>query len=57
MVADYTRRPVFRRGTSRVPASYWKGSRAASSIPEDAILTEDGIPIMTEGSEYLLTES
>ena len=54
---DYTRKPVFRPGTATVKPTYWLGSRAASSIPEDAILTEDGDPILTELGEYILTES
>lgn len=51
----FTRSPVFRRGNSSVPASYWKGSRA--NIPADAILTEDGDPILTEDGNFILIES
>lgn len=55
-MSEQTRRPVFRRGSSTAGASYWRGSTSVRSIPEDAILTEDGEVIMTEGSEPLLTE-
>lgn len=54
---DYTRKPAFRQGSAGIAASYWLGSRSSRSVPEDAILTEDGIPITTELGEYLLTES
>ena len=52
-MTDFTRKPLF----IQEDGTFWKGSRASSSIPEDAILTEDGIPILTELGEYLLTES
>ena len=52
-MTDFTRKPLF------IPAagSFWKGIRASSSIPEDAILTEAGEPILTEAGDFLLTES
>ena len=54
---DYTRLPLFKKGATQGQSSYWKGSRDDANVPEDAILTEDGIPIRTEYSQYLLTES
>lgn len=56
-MVTYTRRPIFRRGSSSVSANYWRGSQSSQSIPEDAILTELGIPIVTEGDQYMLTEA
>jgi len=37
-------------------SSVWLGSRSTDSIPEDAILTEDGEPIMTEYGDILVIE-
>lgn len=51
----YTRRRIFERDTSG-KASIWLGSRSTQSVPEDAILTEDGEPIMTEYGDILVTE-
>lgn len=53
----FTRSPVFHRGSSSIPASYWKGSRTPGAVPLTAILTEDGDPILTEAGDFLLTES
>ena len=52
-----TRRALFIRETATKPASYWRGSRSAASIPEDAILDEDGNPILSELGEYILAEA
>lgn len=55
--AGYTRDRLFRRGSSTVKPTLWLGSRSSLSVPEDALLTEDGNPILTELGEYILTES
>lgn len=52
-----TRRALYLRGTTTIPSTYWRGSRSAQSLPEDAILTEDGLPILTEIGEYIEIES
>lgn len=57
MVAPYTRKPIFHRGTSTQAPSYWRGSRATGTVPATAILTEDGDPILTEDGDYILTEA
>lgn len=56
---DFTRKPVFRHGTSAIKPSYWIGSRTSSgpADSDDVILTEDLIPILTEAGEFLLVES
>jgi len=56
-MTTYTRRPLNRRATTSRPSSYWAGSRSAQSVPERAILTEDGEPIMTEYGDILVTET
>lgn len=56
-MAEQTRRPLFHANASNIRGSYWRGSTSSLSIPEDAILTESGLVIKTEGSEPLLTES
>lgn len=54
---NYIRRPLNHRGTTTQPGSYWIGSRSTQSVPERAILTEDGEPIMTEYGDILITET
>lgn len=56
-MVDQTRRALFIRETATKPASYWRGSRSAASIPEDALLTESSEPILTEFGQYILTET
>ena len=52
-----TRRALFLRGSTTLDPTYWRGSQSASSVPVQAILAEDGDPILTEFGEYLETES
>ena len=54
-MAEFSRKPLFIRGTSST-SSFWKGSHTAA-VPATAILTEDGLPILTEDNDYILTES
>lgn len=59
-MTTYTRRPLFRRGGQS--SSYWRGriwdgSVSDPDIPELALLTEDGEPILTEAGEFILVES
>ena len=56
-MVEQTRRSLFIRGTSTLPASYWRGSRSDAGIPEDALLTENGAPIFTEYHQYIVTET
>ena len=56
-MVTYTRRPLFIRGSSTTRGTYWRGSTASDQVPDNAILTEDDIPILTELGEYILTES
>jgi hypothetical protein len=56
-MTDYTRSPLFKKGATRGQSTYWKGTRDSAGIPEDAILTEAGLPLMNEIGQYLLTES
>ncbi len=52
-----TRRALYLRKTTTRPSTYWRGSRSALDIPEDAILAENGDPILTELGEYIEIES
>jgi hypothetical protein len=45
------RRALYRLGT------YWRGSSAPLALPDGALLTEDGLPILTEDGQLLLVES
>lgn len=53
---DYTRRPLFFNERAGRGASLWKGSHSNADVPDTAILTEDGIPILTEAGHFILTE-
>jgi hypothetical protein len=55
-MVDYTRKPLFQAGTSSIDASYWIGSRRAIVVHDDVILTEDGLPLLTEVGSYLQVE-
>lgn len=57
MTTDFTRRPLLIRASSTTRGSFWKGSRTSPGIPADAILTEDGVPILAESGVFLLIES
>jgi hypothetical protein len=49
-----TRRPLLRRDNQ---PNYWKGSRSQASIPDLALVTDLGEPILTDLGQYIIAKT
>lgn len=59
-MTTYTRLPLYRKGSSSIQAHIWRGAASRGSADPANIgmlLTEDGVPIISESNLAMLVES